>query len=493
MLKNPDSLRKLSRRCVYKSVRNYTDHESIRDSNKHFMRNHLKLLTLDEIENIRRQLQDRNIRYNTLLNDANYQGGDVIQHLLDNPHYGVYYGALYKSVDLFEMAKEILESRGIDVPTLTLHYGNALIFSIMSGDVKMFQVCYKAVASLSSHTGYRFNMAETLNINCPKAALWTHMQLLSYFVRYRYVNVELMILRGAALNKESTKPFEYLIQVLKRDHTDEHVIDVLNDILRGSDTVSEDVMKLVIRHGANDYNAGLMHCTRMNDNTLVLRTAEHFIIMGATNLIPSLISAARHLNFHVFMSLFRKESSHPSLQQFSNEAMEAVITHNAKQTDTLSNNDFIANKLRTVLSYLIIVGRADVNEGMRIAIETFDVNMVNVILNLGLSDLDMNKAIERVAQTSHIRVWQMLLESGYEYDHDEAIRLLHNELIITNEYIDMLQCTKKYVVVDRVLNESGSTTAETIHNLLQHIIYKNDVLTEIIRLRDLEGAVEYFY
>lgn len=557
MFKNPDSLRRHSIRAVFKSGRNYKDHEVMKNSNEKFLANDLEILTLRQMEDIRIQLHDRDVEYSTLLNDANYaDGDDVIQHLLAYPKHGLYYGALYKSFVLFEISKTSLETMNIDRDDMIKIYKDALLLSIASGDISMFDICLDCFQKYYTNVD---DVDDVLYMMCPTAARLNHMKLLRYFVHNDIGDARMMLLRGAALNKISVEPFKYLLKVLRRDdddivitlnkallgdsvsddimnllieegandydaglilcarmksfrsiefakyfvqngansfstaletaiisfneafikmltemidkneidYTRDNFTATLNHVLKGNSVVSDNSMELLIKYGAYDYDAGLMHCVKMTSPKSV-DFAEYFIIKGARNLREALINAVYHLNINVLKSLLKRG------YRYSNAALKALIM---KHTITYVHT----KKLKKVLRILLLNG-ADINEGMKIAIDNSDVYIVSMLSNLGVPNFDINEAIlnAAISQTSDMDILQILLESDANNtfgDIDFVRSSLHEHIDGLNSYIEELRGSNDDEDHnEQVFNDTSGTSIESILNLRKQIISKNDII-----------------
>jgi hypothetical protein len=371
-------LRYLSGEVVYKT-NYYHEYPQLKGSDYCTERSHL--LSRSQIDKIRSQLQNNvNVHDDTfkagvsdLLHDNEYGGGDVIQHLINNPIYGLYYGALYASHVMYDMSKTALEERYSDESNKSIfftYFSNALTLSIISGNINMIKTCLKDVRKYYEGDHNKFKGIIDIDV----AAVLGRKEIVKYFVEKNFVDKKRMrklLMESARSGGEET--FRYLLQVGAGqkipEFTSAYFIKTLNDILKTKNIyISADVLDLLIEeYGATDYEAGLLQSVKIN-SIMSENLARQFIEKGAKQLDAALLTAARHRNVHVVELLILKGAV--QLDSALNEAIG--FCHHSKDVSSIIS-----------IVRILLRNGADVAKGMDLIIKNKDFDLLQTFVEHG--------------------------------------------------------------------------------------------------------------
>lgn len=299
--------------------------------------------TAGQLAEIRSLLQDPESEYY----DDSYNLSDVIDYLLNrNPKYGMYFGVRYGSQHLYKICREkVINSTHRH--SMNSIYEKALLLSIESGILKMFILCYKDIQTNQKPTEVNALLLKW----CPIAPKLNHMEIVKYFVQYKLGDLVKMLQEGAAFNTISTEPFIYLLDELKRRSRSRsrsrttvknHIVNILNEILRSpSEKVSDAIIDLLIKEGANDYDAGLILCARMNSDKGII-FAKQFIRNGAKSFSKALAAAATSLD-EAFIKMV-KDLAYAKKIDFSTDEFTAALNDALKDKYMSEETLFMLDK-----------------------------------------------------------------------------------------------------------------------------------------------------
>jgi hypothetical protein len=185
----------------------------------------------------------------------------------------------------------------------------------------------------------------------------TSAQCANHFIQKGATNFRETLKALASCNVHVIELLKHKILKKEIAFTEEDFFDTLNnDIMSSSRAISEDTMELLIKYGADNYDAGLIQCAKMNNT----KKTAHF----AKNLNEVLIQAVYRLNARIVKVLI--ESGARNL----NSALTFHITGP------------YSYEREKILRMLISHG-ADVNEGMKLAIDNESLDLATMFVQIG--------------------------------------------------------------------------------------------------------------